>query len=115
MFRHEKPQKGRYREFTQFGVEVFGVPGIGIELELLAICQRLWVKLGIENDVQLQVNNIGTIQERSNYRNVLIDYFQNHYNELDEDSKKRLNRSPCVFWIARTKLCTPSYKALLNL
>lgn len=94
MFRHEKPQKGRYRQFHHFGVEVFGVQGVGIELELLALCQRLWMRLGIANDVRLEINTIGTSAERLIYRETLIDYFAQQFDALDEDSKRRLHKNP---------------------
>lgn len=94
MFRHEKPQKGRYRQFSQFGVEAFGIPGVGIELELILICKRLWTILGIADAVTLQVNTLGELEERQAYRQALIDYFKPHTELLDEDSKRRLHRSP---------------------
>ena len=94
MFRHEKPQKGRYRQFNQLGAEVFGIPGVGIELELIAICRRLWRALGISEAVHLEVNTLGSLAERQAYRDCLIDYFKPSIDLLDEDSKKRLDRSP---------------------
>lgn len=94
MFRHEKPQKGRYRQFNQCGVEVFGIPGVNIELELIAMCRHLWRALNIENAVFLQLNTLGDAEERGIYREQLIDYFKLHYDELDEDSKRRLERNP---------------------
>jgi histidyl-tRNA synthetase len=94
MFRHEKPQKGRYRQFHQLGVEAFGMAGCAIELELLAICQRLWVRLGLEKSVQLQINTLGELAERQAYKTQLVDYFQTHFSELDEDSQRRLHKNP---------------------
>ena len=94
MFRHEKPQKGRYRQFNQFGVEVLGIPGVAIELELILICKRFWDALGVSEAVELQVNTLGTLEERQAYRQTLIDYFTPHFDLLDEDSKRRLDRSP---------------------
>lgn len=94
MFRHEKPQKGRYRQFHQFGVETFGVEGVGIELELIALSRRLWRDLGIEEHVALEVNTLGTIQERQVYREHLIAYFKQHQADLDEDSIRRLEKNP---------------------
>ncbi|MDP3705125.1 MAG: histidine--tRNA ligase [Legionellaceae bacterium] len=94
MFRHEKPQKGRYRQFSQFGVEAFGIPGVGIELELILVCKRLWSILGVSDAVTLQVNTLGELEERQAYRQVLIDYFTPHSHLLDDDSKRRLHRSP---------------------
>jgi histidyl-tRNA synthetase len=94
MFRHEKPQKGRYRQFNQLGVEVFGIAGPSIELELIAICRRFWQALGISNAVQLEVNTLGTLEERQAYRTALINYFKPNFERLDEDSKRRLDKNP---------------------
>ncbi|KTD21293.1 histidine--tRNA ligase [Legionella londiniensis] len=94
MFRHEKPQKGRYRQFYQFGVEALGIEGIGIELELISICQRLWQKLGLGHAVELEINTLGELEERQVYREQLVSYFEANYSLLDEDSKKRLLRNP---------------------
>ncbi|KTC86723.1 histidine--tRNA ligase [Legionella brunensis] len=94
MFRHEKPQKGRYRQFNQFGVEALGISGAAIELELIALCRRLWGLLGIDKYVQLQINSLGELSERHNYRNKLVDFFKTHFDKLDEDSKRRLDRNP---------------------
>jgi histidyl-tRNA synthetase len=94
MFRHEKPQKGRYRQFTQLGVEVFGITGAGIDLELIAICRRFWNALGIAHAVNLQVNTLGTLAERQVYRDVLVNYFKPNFDGLDEDSKRRLDKNP---------------------
>lgn len=94
MFRHEKPQKGRYRQFHQLGIEALGFAGIGIELELLLICQRLWAHLGIDQHVQLQINTLGVLDERQQYRQTLIDYFSKYHSSLDEDCQRRLHRSP---------------------
>ncbi|MFY7697881.1 MAG: histidine--tRNA ligase [Legionella sp.] len=94
MFRHEKPQKGRYRQFHQFGVEVFGIKGVAIELELIAICRRLWNSLGIANALQLEVNTLGNLEERQRYRNLLVSYFKPNVDKLDADSKRRLESNP---------------------
>lgn len=94
MFRHERPQKGRYRQFHQFGVEALGMPGSPIELELIAICRRLWTQLGLNDCVELQVNTLGELSERLKYKAVLVDYFKEHFANLDEDSKSRLERNP---------------------
>jgi histidyl-tRNA synthetase len=94
MFRHERPQKGRYRQFHQFGVEAFGMTGSSIELELIAICQRLWTQLGFASSVALQINTLGELSERQNYKIVLVEYLRDHYDALDDDSKKRLERNP---------------------
>lgn len=94
MFRHEKPQKGRYRQFYQFGVEAFGFDGISIELELISICKRLWEQLGISDALQLQINTLGSLSERQTYRQTLVEYFKPHFEQLDEDSQRRLNKNP---------------------
>ncbi|HRD68663.1 MAG TPA: histidine--tRNA ligase [Legionella sp.] len=94
MFRHERPQKGRYRQFTQFGVEAFGMAGANIELELISICHRLWSQLGFADSVKLQINTLGELSERKLYRERLVAYFKEHYDLLDEDSKRRLERNP---------------------
>lgn len=94
MFRHEKPQKGRYRQFHHLGVEVFGLEGVGIELELLLLCRQLLTQFGLVEGVHLQINTLGEMHERQQYRAVLIDYFEAHRDALDADSVQRLHRSP---------------------
>lgn len=94
MFRHERPQKGRYRQFNQLGVEVFGYPGTASELELIALCRRLWTQLGFVDAVELQINTIGELSERQHYKTLLVDYFKKHFDSLDEDSKRRLDKNP---------------------
>jgi histidyl-tRNA synthetase len=94
MFRHERPQKGRYRQFNHFGVEVFGIPGVAIELELIAIAYRLWTQLDCAGALQLQVNSLGSLSERQTYKKLLVDYLCAHKTQLDEDSLRRLERNP---------------------
>lgn len=94
MFRHERPQKGRYRQFHQFGVEAFGISEATIELELLLICRKLWAQLGFCDLVELQINTLGELSERQKYKSALIEYLRDHYDELDEDSKRRLEKNP---------------------
>jgi histidyl-tRNA synthetase len=94
MYRHERPQKGRYRQFIQLGVETYGMAGPDIDAELILIMERLWKKLGIRNKVRLQLNSLGTIAERLVYRETLVGYFQEHLDELDEDSLRRLATNP---------------------
>ncbi|MBA2652347.1 MAG: histidine--tRNA ligase [Tatlockia sp.] len=94
MFRHEKPQKGRYRQFNHFGVETFGMANTAIELELISLCKRLWTILGIKENVQLQINTLGELKERQEYRSKLVAYFKTHFENLDEDSKRRLDKNP---------------------
>ncbi|MES9969740.1 MAG: histidine--tRNA ligase [Candidatus Thiodiazotropha sp.] len=93
MFRHERPQKGRYRQFHQIGVETFGLAGPDIDLELILITARIWQELGLQ-DLELQLNTLGTAEERGHYREQLIGYFQSRFDELDEDSRRRLESNP---------------------
>ena len=94
MFRYERPQKGRYRQFHQVGVEIFGIPNPEIDAELIALTARLWKDLGIFDHVTLQLNSIGSLEARKNYRQALVDFLQNHIDILDEDSKRRLITNP---------------------
>lgn len=93
MFRYEKPQKGRNRQFSQIGVEVFGYPGAEADAELLLMTHRMWQQLGIEN-VRLELNSLGSSECRQTYRNVLIQYFEQHLDVLDEEAKNRLHSNP---------------------
>lgn len=94
MFRHERPQKGRYRQFYQIGVEVFGQPGPDIDAEVLMMLHRLWQQLGLLDVVNLEINSLGNHEERQQYREVLINYFSQYKNDLDEDSQRRLQSNP---------------------
>ena len=94
MFRYERPQKGRYRQFHQVGVEIFGIPNPEIDAELIALTARLWKDLGIFDHVTLQLNSIGSLEARKNYRQALVDFLQNRIDILDEDSKRRLTTNP---------------------
>ena len=94
MYRHERPQKGRYRQFFQLGVETYGMSGPDVDAELILIMDRLWRKLGIRDKVRLQLNSLGAIAERLVYRESLVSYFQEHLDELDEDSLRRLETNP---------------------
>ncbi len=94
MFRHERPQKGRYRQFYQVGVETYGMAGPDIDVELIALSHRLWQQLGIRESVQLELNTLGSSDERSRYRDRLVEYFQAHKEQLDQDSLDRLERNP---------------------
>ena len=89
MFRHEKPQKGRYRQFTQIDVEAIGFAGPDVDVELIALTARLWKLLGLTR-VKLQINSLGTPEARRNYRELLKQYFLAHIDQLDADSKRRL-------------------------
>jgi len=93
MFRHERPQKGRYRQFHQVGVETFGQPGPDIDAELICMTARLWPALGL-NDIKLELNSLGSSEARANYREKLVEYFTAHESSLDEDSKRRLTSNP---------------------
>lgn len=94
MYRHERPQKGRYRQFIQLGVEAYGMAGPDIDVEMLLLMHRLWQKLGIRDKVNLELNSLGTLAERLEYRQVLVDYFQQHKARLDDDSLRRLATNP---------------------
>ncbi|WP_319557331.1 histidine--tRNA ligase [Thiomicrorhabdus sp.] len=93
MFRYERPQKGRYRQFHQFGVEVFGLQGPDIDAELIVLSARLWERLGLEN-LELQLNSLGNQQARAEYREILVEYLTGHKEKLDEDSLRRLETNP---------------------
>jgi len=93
MFRHERPQKGRYRQFFQIGVEAFGLDGPDIDLEIILITRRFWRALGLD-DLELQINTLGTAEERVQYRQQLVAYFSAHKASLDEDSLRRLESNP---------------------
>ncbi|ANE54927.1 histidine--tRNA ligase [Methylomonas sp. DH-1] len=94
MFRHERPQKGRYRQFYQLGVETYGMPGPDIDAEMILLSDRLWKRLGIRDMVELQINSLGTSDERLAYRGTLVEYFKQHLHLLDEDSLRRLETNP---------------------
>ncbi|MGM3387392.1 histidine--tRNA ligase [Stutzerimonas stutzeri] len=94
MFRYEKPQKGRYRQFHQIGVEVFNQPGPDIDAELIVLTARLWKQLGFANAVTLQLNSLGSSEARARYRDALVAYLQQHFEQLDEDSQRRLTTNP---------------------
>ncbi|HEY0634187.1 MAG TPA: histidine--tRNA ligase [Gammaproteobacteria bacterium] len=94
MFRHERPQKGRYRQFHQIGIEVFGLTGPDIDAELIIITARLWKLLGLSDAVTLQINSLGSSESRAAYREQLVAYFSAHFDKLDEDSQRRLHGNP---------------------
>ncbi len=93
MFRHERPQKGRYRQFHQFGAEVYGIDTPDVDAELILISARLWQQLGLKN-VRLELNTLGSNQTRGKYKQVLVDYLNQHSDMLDDDSKRRLQTNP---------------------
>lgn len=94
MFRHERPQKGRYRQFHQFGVEIYGIGSADIDAEVLMLSARLWQQLGIEDHVSLELNTLGDPSERAAYRDALIAFLEQHKDVLDEDSKRRMYTNP---------------------
>lgn len=94
MYRHERPQKGRYRQFHQLGVETFGFEGPDIDAELIAMSARLWQKLGMSDEVRLEINSLGSSEARQAYRQTLVEYLQQHREQLDEDSLRRLDTNP---------------------
>jgi len=93
MFRYEKPQKGRYRQFYQFDVEALGYEGPDVDAELIIMCARMWRALGLSR-LTLEINSLGTAESRKRYRDTLVDYFSGVKSELDEDSIRRLEQNP---------------------
>ena len=93
MFRHERPQKGRYRQFYQVGVEAFGMEGPDIDAEMIFMTSRMWRSLGLR-DVTLQINSLGSLDARAAYRSALVEYLRSHTGELDGDSQRRLDSNP---------------------
>jgi len=94
MFRYERPQKGRYRQFHQIGVEVFNLAGPDIDAELIALTWRLWQRLGLRDAVTLELNSLGTSESRARYREALVTYLEARKEQLDEDSQRRLGSNP---------------------
>jgi histidyl-tRNA synthetase len=93
MFRHERPQKGRYRQFHQYGVEALGFAGPDVDAELIAMCAALWRDLGIEG-LRLELNSIGSPEERAQYRCALVAHLEKHTDRLDADAKRRMHTNP---------------------
>lgn len=94
MFRHERPQKGRYRQFHQFGVEVYGIAQPHIDAELILMTARLWDELGLKHQLALEINSLGSLIARKSHKESLVNYFTQHLNYLDEDSKRRIQTNP---------------------
>jgi histidyl-tRNA synthetase len=94
MFRHERPQKGRYRQFHQFGVEVFGLAGPDIDAEVILLSARLWERFGISQNVTLEINSLGSVEARMAYKEQLVTFLKSREAELDEDSLRRLQTNP---------------------
>ncbi len=110
MFRHERPQKGRYRQFHQIGVETFGMQGPDIDAEVLLLSARILRELGVAPHVQLQINSLGSAEARANYKEALVAYLNNVQDQLDEDSKRRLGTNPLRILDSKD----PTTQALLN-
>ncbi len=94
MFRHERPQKGRYRQFHQCGVEVFGLDGPDVDAELIMMTARMWRDMGISKYVRLELNSIGSLEARAEYRSALIEYLEQYQDVLDDDCKRRMYTNP---------------------
>ena len=109
MFRHERPQKGRYRQFHQFGVEVYGIATPDIDAELILIGARLWKQLGLKR-IRLELNTLGSNQTRQAYKDILLEYLNQHFDSLDEDSKRRLKTNPLRILDSKN----PQMKAMLD-
>ncbi|MBB1302715.1 MAG: histidyl-tRNA synthetase [Pseudoalteromonas rhizosphaerae] len=94
MFRHERPQKGRYRQFHQFGLETFGIASADIDAEVILLTAQLWQQFGISEHVRLELNSLGSNEARAQYRDALVAYLEQHIDALDEDSKRRMYSNP---------------------
>ena len=94
MFRHERPQKGRYRQFHQFGLEAFGIATADIDAEVILLTARLWKAFGISDHVRLELNSLGSNEARAEYRDALVAFLEQHIDKLDEDSKRRMYSNP---------------------
>ena len=110
MFRYERPQKGRYRQFHQLGAEVFGLQGPDIDAELILLTARWWKALGIAEHVKLELNSIGSLEARANYRDALVAFLEQHVEVLDEDCKRRTYSNPLRVLDSKN----PEVQALLN-
>ena len=94
MFRHERPQKGRYRQFHQFGIETYGFATADVDAEVIALSARLWQMFGLSDQVRLEINSLGSNQAREDYKQALVEYLSQHKDALDEDSLRRLESNP---------------------
>ena len=110
MFRYERPQKGRQRQFHQIGVEAFGIATPDMDAELILLSARLWRQLGIDGSVELQLNSIGSAAARRDYRAALVAYLEQHVDALDEDSQRRLHSNPLRILDSKN----PATQALLD-
>ena len=109
MFRHERPQKGRQRQFHQIGVEAFGFNGPDIDAEQILMCARIWKVLNL-SDISLEINSLGTSDSRANYRKILVDYFSSNKDKLDDDSLVRLEQNPLRILDSKN----PDMRTLIN-
>jgi len=110
MFRHERPQKGRYRQFHQFNVEALGFEGPDVDAEQIVMLARLWQKLGLAGGIALKINSLGDLHERLDHRNALVAYFTKHKADLDDDSRRRLDTNPLRILDSKN----PSLEALVG-
>lgn len=110
MFRYERPQKGRYRQFHQLGAEVFGLQGPDVDAELIMLTARWWKALGIADHVRLELNSIGSLAARANYRDALVAFLEQHKETLDEDSQRRMYSNPLRVLDSKN----PDVQTLLN-
>ena len=94
MFRHERPQKGRYRQFHQLGIEAFGIASADIDFEVILLSARLWQAFGIADKLKLELNSLGSNEARANYRDALVAFLTEHEDQLDDDSKRRMHTNP---------------------
>ena len=110
MFRYERPQKGRYRQFHQIGVETFGMANSDIDAEVIMLSARLWKELGLLDSVTLQLNSLGTNEAREAYKAALVEYLEQHRSQLDDDSQRRLSSNPLRILDSKS----PDTQALLD-
>jgi len=110
MFRHERPQKGRYRQFHQFDVEALGFPGPDVDAEQMVMLARLWRELGLAEGIRLSINSIGDRDERRAHRAALVEHFERHRNDLDADSQRRLHTNPLRILDSKT----PSMQSIVE-
>lgn len=110
MFRYERPQKGRYRQFHQLAAEVFGLEGPDIDAEMILLTARCWKALGVNENVKLELNSLGSIEARTNYQNALVSFLEERINILDEDSRRRLYQNPLRILDSKN----PEVQALLH-
>ena len=110
MFRHERPQKGRYRQFHQFDVEALGFPGPDVDAEQMVMLARLWRELGLADGIRLSINSIGDPDERRAHRAALVAHFERHRSDLDTDSQRRLHTNPLRILDSKT----PSMQGMIE-